>query len=151
MRLVMMGTGPFAAPTFKALYETPHQVLALVTQPPRETHAHRPPPPSPVRVIAEQHSTPILAPEKPNTPEAHARTPIGPDEGAIELELRLAQLGAPLICRTIDELAAGTLSSLPQDPALATKARRLRKTDGVIDWSRPAQSIKNQIRALEAW
>jgi methionyl-tRNA formyltransferase len=230
MRLVMMGTGPFAAPTFRALYETPHQVLALVTQPPRETHGHRAPPPSPLRLVAEQHGTPILSPEKINTPEAQAelaafkadlfivadygqilsdetlaiaplgginlhgsllpkyrgaapinwaiyrgdteagvtvirmtpridsgpalsqaRTEIGPDEGAVELELRLAELGAPLVRRTIDALAAGELSSLPQDPALATKARRLRKTDGAIDWSRPAQAIKNQIRALEPW
>src|SRR5208283_1327026 len=35
--------------------------------------------------------------------------------------------------------------------ALACKAPRLKKTDGAIDWSRPALSIKNQIRALEPW
>ena len=35
MRLIMMGTGPFAAPMFRALYDTPHEVLALVTQPVR--------------------------------------------------------------------------------------------------------------------
>ena len=28
-----------------------------------------------------------------------------------------------------------------------TKAPRLKKTDGAIDWSRPAAAIKNQIRA----
>ena len=40
---------------------------------------------------------------------------------------------------------------LPQDPALASKAPRLKKTDGLIDWTRPAAAIKNQIRAMEPW
>lgn len=38
-----------------------------------------------------------------------------------------------------------------QDPALASKAPRLKKTDGLIDWSRPAAAIKNQVRAMEPW
>jgi len=29
----MFGTGPFAAPTFRALYGTRHEVVTLVTQP----------------------------------------------------------------------------------------------------------------------
>ena len=28
---------------------------------------------------------------------------------------------------------------------------RLKKTDGLIDWSRPALAVKNQIRAMEPW
>src|SRR5208283_2792680 len=48
-------------------------------------------------------------------------------------------------------LAEGRLEALPQDPALASKAPRLKKTDGAIDWSRPALCIKNQVRALEPW
>ena len=39
---------------------------------------------------------------------AFARTPIAPDETAGELESRLAALGAPLIARSIVEVAAGT-------------------------------------------
>ena len=35
MRLVMLATGPFAVPTFRALYETHHEVTALVTSPVR--------------------------------------------------------------------------------------------------------------------
>jgi methionyl-tRNA formyltransferase len=33
MRLVMMGTGPFAVPTFRGLFQTHHTVAALVTGP----------------------------------------------------------------------------------------------------------------------
>ena len=82
---------------------------------------------------------------------AQRRTPIDPEENAVELELRLAALGAPLICQAIDDLAADRIQPIVQDPALATPARRLRKADGAIDWSRSAQAIKNQIRALEPW
>ena len=35
MRLVMMGTGSFAQPTFEQLLGSGHQVVALVTQPDR--------------------------------------------------------------------------------------------------------------------
>ena len=51
----------------------------------------------------------------------------------------------------VERLAAGAVERLPQDPTLATGARRLRKTDGEIDWNRTAVEIKNQLRALEPW
>ena len=82
---------------------------------------------------------------------AQAATPIDPDETAVELEIRLAELGAPIVLQTIEDLAAGCQQALPQDPALATKARRLKKTDGLIDWRMPARQIKNQVRGMEPW
>ena len=33
MRLLMLGTGPFAVPTFRSVLESDHMVLALVTRP----------------------------------------------------------------------------------------------------------------------
>jgi methionyl-tRNA formyltransferase len=56
-----------------------------------------------------------------------------------------------LIRRSIDSLESGNLEALPQDPALASKAPRLKKTDGEIDWTRPAEAIRNQIRAFDPW
>jgi methionyl-tRNA formyltransferase len=82
---------------------------------------------------------------------AQARTPIDPEENAVSLEHRLAELGAALICEVIDRLAIGEVQPLPQDASLASPARRLRKTDSVVDWRRSAQQIRNQIRALEPW
>ena len=82
---------------------------------------------------------------------AQARTPIEPDETAVQLEQRLAEMGAWLTRRAIDAVEAGRLEALPQDPALASKARRLKKSDGAIDWSTPAAVIKNQVRAMEPW
>jgi methionyl-tRNA formyltransferase len=82
---------------------------------------------------------------------AVARTPIGPDETAGELEERLARLGAPLVVEAIAALAAGTAEVIPQDPSLATRAPKLRKESGVIDWSRPAQEIHDLVRAMQPW
>ncbi len=82
---------------------------------------------------------------------AQAEVDIGPEETAVELEARLAELGAWLVRRTIDALEAGNLEALAQNPALASMAPRLKKSDGLIDWRRPAAAIKNQIRAMEPW
>ncbi len=82
---------------------------------------------------------------------AQTRVAIGPDETAAELEVRLAELGAHLTCETIDRLESGSVHAIAQVASLVTKAPRLKKTDGAIDWSRPAAAIKNQIRALEPW
>ncbi len=51
-----------------------------------------------------------------------ARTAIGPDETAGELEDRLARRGAPLIVEAIAALAAGSVTILPQDRSKVTKA-----------------------------
>ena len=82
---------------------------------------------------------------------AQARTDIDPDETAVELEARLAEMGAWAVSRVIDALEAGRIEAIPQDPALASKAPRLKKTDGAIDWTRPAAAIRNQVRAMEPW
>ena len=82
---------------------------------------------------------------------AIARTPIGPDETAGELEERLARLGAPLVAQVVAALAAGPVAVLPQDRTKVTRAPKLRKEDGLIDWSRPAQAIHNLVRAMQPW
>jgi methionyl-tRNA formyltransferase len=82
---------------------------------------------------------------------AFASTPIGPDETAANLEARLAVLGAPLIAQAIAELAAGTAKILPQDRSKVTKAPKLLKEDGFIDWTRPALEVHNLVRAMQPW
>lgn len=79
------------------------------------------------------------------------RVTIDPDETADQLESRLAQLGAALVLDVVAELAAGTCRPVKQDSARATKAPRLRKEQGRIDWTCTAQAIKNQIRGLQPW
>lgn len=80
-----------------------------------------------------------------------AETPIGPDETAVGLGHRLAVMGADLLVKTLDGLAAGTITPIPQDNAQATHAPIIKKEDGLIDWSKSAQQIHDQIRGLQPW
>lgn len=82
---------------------------------------------------------------------AQARVPIGAEETAAELEPRLADLGATLVLEALGALAAGTAQSVPQNPAEATRAPRLTKELGLVDWSRSARQLHAQVRALQPW
>ncbi|MCS7238717.1 MAG: methionyl-tRNA formyltransferase [Thermoguttaceae bacterium] len=82
---------------------------------------------------------------------AQAALAIDPEETAGELEVRLAQLGAELLPKAIELVATGEAKPIPQDPQLASKAPRLKKSHGQIDWARSAQQIKNQVRAMSPW
>jgi methionyl-tRNA formyltransferase len=74
-----------------------------------------------------------------------------PDETAGELEARLGPLGATLAIGTIERIAAGPVAGMPQDKSQVTKAPKLTKELGLIDWSRPARDVCNQIRAMAPW
>lgn len=80
-----------------------------------------------------------------------ARTEIRPDETAEELRWRLADLGADLVCRTLDRLAAGQAQGTAQDESLVTLAPKLQKADGVLDWSADAVSLAHRIRGVWPW
>jgi methionyl-tRNA formyltransferase len=80
-----------------------------------------------------------------------AETPIGPEETAGELEVRLAGLGADLVRQAVDGLVAGTLVAKKQDRSFATRAPKLKKEDGLLQWTRPAFAVCNQVRAMQPW
>jgi methionyl-tRNA formyltransferase len=230
LRLIMMGTGDFALPTFERLIATGYCVVALVTQPDRPQGRKQELVPSRIKQSALAHGIAVEQPEDVNalssrqrmtelepdllvtaaygqilsgellsiprlgginlhgsilpayrgaapvaraiengetetgvtvirmTPRIDAggivsvsRTAIGPEETAGELEERLARLGAPLVEQSIDALAAGTLVTMPQDKTKVTKARKLKKEDALIDWSKPAAAIHNLVRAMQPW
>ncbi|MHB8835317.1 MAG: methionyl-tRNA formyltransferase [Candidatus Methylomirabilia bacterium] len=79
------------------------------------------------------------------------RTPIGPAETAGEVTARLAELGAGLLVVTLDGLASGIVQPRAQDEALATFAPKLKKEDGLIDWTRGAREIVNLVRGVNPW
>jgi methionyl-tRNA formyltransferase len=233
MRLVMMGTGSFAEPTFEALLASPHPVVGLVTQPDRPVGQERATTRRArrgMKQIAQEYGVPVLQPESTNTPEGvaalgalgpdllvvaafgqilandvlavaahgginvhasllpkyrgaapvawaiyHGETQTGvtiirisvhldagdmlaqeaidilPDETAGELEARLAPLGAGLAVRVIDQIAAGTAQGTKQDKSQVTKAPKLKKEHGLIDWGRSAEQICNHVRAMQPW
>ena len=76
---------------------------------------------------------------------------IGPEETAVELQDRLAALGADLLAETLDRLEAGQVRPRPQDPRLASHAPMLKKSDGEIDWNRSSRQIFNRVRAFNPW
>jgi len=78
-------------------------------------------------------------------------TEIAPDETASQLYLRLAEAGAPLMTETLRGLARGTITPTPQDNSQATLAPPLKREDGRIRWSLPAQEIFNRIRGFQPW
>lgn len=78
-------------------------------------------------------------------------TPIDPDEDASSLHDRLSRIGAEALTETLDLLVAGKLVPEKQDDSLTNYAPLLKKEHGIIDWSRDAASIKNQIRGMTPW
>ena len=65
MRLVMMGTGPFAVSTFRGLFETYHRIVALVTGP-QKFRGGKAIVSGPMRQVAVEHQLPIFDPEDIN-------------------------------------------------------------------------------------
>jgi methionyl-tRNA formyltransferase len=78
-----------------------------------------------------------------------AETEIGPEENAVELGRRLATMGADLLVKTLEKLAA--IIPEKQDNAQASYAPLLKKEDGLIDWNWPAEKIHNRVRGLQPW
>lgn len=72
LRLLMMGTGTFALPTFLSLYDSKHEVVGLVTQPDRTGRGHHRHP-HPMKDAALEHGTPVFQPASANAPESLAR------------------------------------------------------------------------------
>jgi methionyl-tRNA formyltransferase len=233
MRLVMMGTGTFAEPTFQALLAGKHPVVGLVTQPDRPAGQERGSTRQTgrgMKALAVERGIPVLQPESINTPDAvvelrllqpdllvvaaygqilskdvlavapfgginvhasllpkyrgaapvawaiyHGETRTGvtiirmsihldagdilaqeeiaieAGETAGELEARLAGIGGRLAVQVIEQMASGPVHSIKQDKTQASKAPKLTKEHGQIDWSRPARDVCNQIRAMQPW
>ena len=76
---------------------------------------------------------------------------IRPTETAGELESRLAPLGARLAAEVIEQIAAGRERGTKQNAELVTKAPKLTKDHGLINWSGSAREVVNQIRAMQPW
>lgn len=79
---------------------------------------------------------------------------IDPHETAGDLEPRLSALGPDAVAQAIGLLESwdgeSVLGEL-QNRQAVTKAPRLKKSDGRIDFTRTAEQIVNQVRAFEPW
>ncbi|MFK8113069.1 MAG: methionyl-tRNA formyltransferase [Rubripirellula sp.] len=233
MKLIVMGTGPFAVPSFEALRQAGHEIALVVTKPQPPVKSRRGPPPAPVRTWAEEHALEIYSPSSINDEEAVARiteigsdllivcdygqilkppalsaaksgginlhgsllpayrgaapvqwsllsgdavtgvsvihmtprldggpiittreTPIRDDETAGELEDRLSAIGVDATIEAVNLLdqwdGESTIGEV-QDMSQVTKAPRLSKSDGLIDWGRTAREIDCHVRGMQPW
>lgn len=82
---------------------------------------------------------------------AQERTQILPDETAGQLHDRLAKIAAPLLIKTIDRIADGTITYNEQDHSQATLAPKLKKSDGFLDFNEPAEILARKIRGFWPW
>lgn len=69
MRLVLAGTPEVAVPSLAALVASRHDVVGVVTRPDAAAGRGRRSRPSPVRVLAQAHGIPVLAPRHPREPD----------------------------------------------------------------------------------
>jgi methionyl-tRNA formyltransferase len=79
------------------------------------------------------------------------QTEILDDETAGHLHDRLAQIAAPLLIKTIDNIADGTITYTEQDHSKATLAPKLKKSDGFLNFNESAEILARKIRGLWPW
>lgn len=78
-------------------------------------------------------------------------TPIGPDDTSKDVHDRLAGLAAPLTLDVLSQLDAGTATGTRQDTQGVTRAPKIPKSAGLIDWSKSSREIDCHIRAMQPW
>ena len=78
-------------------------------------------------------------------------TLIGNQEDATVLFARLAELGAGLLVRTLEQIKQGTASRTAQDDSHSSYAPMLSKEMSPMDWDRSAQQLHDQVRGLVPW
>jgi len=76
---------------------------------------------------------------------------IDPQETAGELHDRLSLLGPEAVGKVLDDLQAGSLRPLVQDESLATRAPKLAKADGTVDFNQPAHLVRARVHGLTPW
>lgn len=82
---------------------------------------------------------------------AKEKTEIEPKETAGELHDRLAKIAAPLLLKTIGQIAEGTAVYTEQDHSRVTLAPKLKKADGFLDFGEPAEVLARKIRGFWPW
>jgi methionyl-tRNA formyltransferase len=79
---------------------------------------------------------------------AQESVPIGIDDTALDVSLRLAEAAERLVVRVLPALAAGPPPGTEMDLAQGSYYGGRRPEDGRIDWSWPARRVHDLIRAV---
>jgi methionyl-tRNA formyltransferase len=78
-------------------------------------------------------------------------TAIGPTDTAQSLHDRLAEMGAELICESLDDFSDGRIREVAQPAEGVTYAAKIDKAEAPIQWQQSAELIHRQIRAFNPW
>ena len=76
---------------------------------------------------------------------------IGNEDTAGTLYDKLSGISADFVIETIKQYLAGKIKPIAQDSSLASYAKELTKSDGLINWSKPALYLEKFIRAMSPW
>ncbi len=79
---------------------------------------------------------------------AQVRVPIAPDDDAMSLTRKVCDESAKLLEATLPSVKAGAAKRTPQDESRATTMGRRTPADGEIDWTWPAERVRNLVRAV---
>lgn len=80
-----------------------------------------------------------------------AKCEITVDDTARTLHDKLANLSPLLLLEVIGRIASGTAVYNEQDEDKVTYARKMKKANGYIDWSKPAVTIRDFVHGLWSW
>ncbi|MFC1576795.1 methionyl-tRNA formyltransferase [Candidatus Omnitrophota bacterium] len=81
----------------------------------------------------------------------HAETDIKGIDTSISLGERLADIGAKLVVESLDLIEQDKAAFTAQDEKAVSYAPKLKKSDGLIDWKKPANAVRNLARGLQPW
>jgi methionyl-tRNA formyltransferase len=82
---------------------------------------------------------------------AQQKTELIENDTAGELHDRLAGIAAPLLLKTLEQIAAGTAAYAEQDHSQATLAPKLKKSDGFLDFEDSADVLRRKILGFWPW
>ena len=79
------------------------------------------------------------------------RRPLTGKELAGTLEIELGEMASAAVEDLLLKICSGELRPVPQDDGAATFCRKIKKSDGVVDWRKPAAEICAMARAFFPW
>lgn len=94
-----------------------------------------------MRMVEQMDAGPILF---------QTEEPIGPEETASDLRVRLSETGAEALIEALVLLEAGVVEEREQDESQATYAPKIDRSSARIDWDRDAISVSNFVRGMDA-
>jgi methionyl-tRNA formyltransferase len=123
-------------PSLLPLYRGAAPVQRCVEDGPSETGV------SILFTVKAMDAGPLVFQEKTNLPE---------NETAPELLTRLFQLGAIRLVEILPRIFEKQIFPVEQDHSKATHAKKMDPSESILDFSKPARTLHNRVRAFAGW